>query len=202
VLASSPEDAVAAADRIGRPVAMKLVSRDVLHKSDAGGVLLGVEGATACREAYESIFSAVRLAHPDAAIDGVLVSPMAEAGVELIVGARVDPTFGPVVMVGLGGVFVEILRDVALRLAPVDHATALAMLDELAGADLLRGARGRPPVDRDAVADCVVAVSRFAAQHGADLREVEVNPLIAYPAGRGVVALDAALVGGNEERTA
>jgi acyl-CoA synthetase (NDP forming) len=202
LLAHDADEAAAAARLIGLPVALKIVSPDIVHKSDAGGVALALTDIDSVRDAHDSILTAVHRVHPTASVEGVLVSPMAAAGTELIVGAKVDPTFGPVIMVGLGGVFVETFRDVALRPAPVDHSTARAMLSELAGAAVLEGARGREPADLDAIARCVVAVSRFAAGHGENLREVEVNPLVAYPKGQGVLALDAMLVGGTEEITA
>ncbi len=195
ILARTADEAAAAAEQLGLPVAVKVVSPDVTHKSDVGAVVLGIADAESVRAAYRSIMTSVRAARPDAVVDGVLVTAMAAPGTELIVGAKIDPVFGPVIMVGLGGVHVETLGDVALRLAPVDHRSAMAMLDELTGAAILKGSRGREPADLDAVADCLVAVSRFAAEHREDLSVVEINPLVVYSKGRGAVALDAVLIG-------
>jgi acyl-CoA synthetase (NDP forming) len=178
------EEAVAAAAELGGPVALKALG--LLHKSDAGGVALDLASAAEVHAAYESMDG--RLHAP-----GYCVERMADTrdGVELIAGVRRDPRFGPVAMVGLGGVFAEVLADVAFALAPVAEAEALAMLDRLAGAALLRGARGRAPVDRAAVARTVAAIAALAAAHP-ELAELEVNPLLATPGG--CVALDARIV--------
>ncbi len=131
---------------------------------------------------------------PRARLDGVLVSPMVRDGVEMILGVQHDPTFGPVVMCGLGGVFVEVLADVSFRPAPFDDAEAHRMLRELRGFPLLAGARGRPQGDVDALAAALAALSRFAAAHAGRLESAELNPLMVRPAGRGVIALDALIV--------
>jgi acyl-CoA synthetase (NDP forming) len=193
-LAPDVDGAVAAAEELGHPVALKIVSPDIGHKSDVGGVALGLSGAGAVRAAHRAVLAAVREKAPAARIDGVLVTPLAPLGVETIVGARIDPVFGPVVALGLGGVFVEVLRDVVLRPAPVTRDEAAAMVTALRGAALLAGARGTDPVDVDALAAAVVAVSEFAATHRADLASVEVNPLVVLPAGQGCRALDAVVV--------
>ncbi|WP_420391491.1 acetate--CoA ligase family protein [Acuticoccus sp.] len=190
-LATSREAAVAAARELGGPVALKVASADVLHKSDVGGVRLGVEG-DAAGEAYDAILAAVRKHVPGATVDGVLVSPMVGEGVDTILGAKVDPVFGPIVLFGLGGIFTEVLKDVACRPAPVDPGTARAMIDELSGAALLKGARGTPPADLAALAEAIAALSRFAAANADRLESVEINPLRA--SADGVIALDALLV--------
>lgn len=195
ILAHNADEAAAAAEQLGLPVALKIVSTQIAHKSDIGGVVLGLADSNAVRTAYDSIVKSVGAARPDAVIDGVLVAPMAAPGTELIIGAKIDPAFGPVIMVGLGGVYVETLSDVVVRLAPLDHNSAKAMLSELNGVSLLTGSRGREPVDLEAVADCLVAVSKFAAAHRDDLSVVEINPVVAYPAGKGALALDAVLIG-------
>lgn len=186
--------AVAAAERIGWPTVLKVVSPDITHKSDIGGVALGLADPAAVREAFAAVTGNARAAMPDAAIDGVLVTRMAEPGTELIIGGKVDPVFGPVIMVGWGGVYVEILSEVALRLAPIDVDGAHAMLQELKGAGLLTGARGREPLDVDAVARCLVAVSGFLAEQRDVVEELDINPLLVYPEGRGALAVDAVLV--------
>ncbi len=187
--AASAEAAVAAAERLGRPVVVKVDAVGLPHKSDAGFVRLGVRTPEAVHDAATELLA---LPLPTGASRrGLLVQPMAPPGVELIVGMRRDAQFGPIVLVGLGGVFAEALDDVAVRLAPVQPAEALAMLDELRGRALLVGARGRRPADRQAVADLVVRLGRLALDRS-DLVEVDLNPVIA--GSRGVVAVDALVV--------
>ena len=187
-------EAVQAAEAFGFPAALKIASPDIVHKSDAGGVALGLGSAAAVAEAFAAVTGAARAAHPDARLEGVLVSPMAGDGVEMILGVQHDPTFGPVVLCGLGGVFVETLGDVAFRAAPFDAAEARRMVGELRGLPLLTGARGRPPADVDALADALAALSRFAAVHADRIASAELNPVLVRPAGQGVVALDALIV--------
>ena len=184
-------EAAQAAAALGFPAALKIASPDIAHKSDVGGVALELDTADAVVEAFDAVTRRARAACPDARLDGVLVSPMVAGGVEMILGVRRDPAFGPVVMCGLGGVFVETLRDVAFRAAPFDDAEAHRMLRELRGYPLLAGARGRPPGDADALAAALAALSRFAAAHGGRLESAELNPVVVRPAGQGVVALDA-----------
>lgn len=193
-LATDADTAVAAAARAAGPVVLKVVSPDILHKSDVGGVKLNLSGEDAVRHGHAAILDSVRTHCPTARIDGVLVAPMAPKGVECIVGMHSDPVFGPVVMFGLGGVFVEVLKDVSFRLAPFDHAQALSMIREIKGYALLQGARGAPPCDINALADALVALSRFADARREDFSSVEINPLLALPDGQGVLALDAVLI--------
>ncbi len=193
-LCGTGRDAAQAAAEFGCPVALKIASPDIAHKSDAGGVALGLATADAVTRAFAAVIGRARSAHPDAHFDGVLVSPMVTGGVEMILGVQDDPTFGPVVMCGLGGVFVEALEDVSFRAAPFDAAEAHRMLRELQGFPLLAGARGRPPGDVDALAAALAALSRFAAAHAGQLDSAELNPVLVRPAGQGVVALDALLV--------
>ncbi len=193
-LATDADTAVAAAARAAGPVVLKVVSPDILHKSDVGGVKLNLSGEDAVRYGHAAILDSVRTHCPTARIDGVLVAPMAPKGVECIVGMHSDPVFGPVVMFGLGGVFVEVLKDVSFRLAPFDHAQALSMIREIKGYALLQGARGAPPCDIHALADALVALSRFADARREDFSSVEINPLLALPDGQGVLALDAVLI--------
>lgn len=193
-LAIDADTAVAAAARAAGPVVLKVVSPDILHKSDVGGVKLNLSGEDAVRHGHAAILDSVRTHCPTARIDGVLVAPMAPKGVECIVGMHSDPVFGPVVMFGLGGVFVEVLKDVSFRLAPFDHAQALSMIREIKGYALLQGARGAPPCDINALANALVALSRFADARREDFSSVEINPLLALPDGQGVLALDAVLI--------
>lgn len=194
VLAADADAAVRAAAGLGVPCALKVVSPDITHKSDVGGVKLNVQGDDALRGACADILASVRQHRPDARIDGVLVAPMAPKGVECIAGVHCDPVFGPVVMFGLGGVFVEVLKDVSFRLAPFGRDDALAMIREIKGYALLQGARGAPPCDVGALAEALAALSRFAHARRADFSSVEINPLLALPEGQGVVALDAVVI--------
>ena len=176
------------------PVVLKVVSPDITHKSDVGGVKLNVLGEDAVRRSYADIMASVTQHRPDARVEGVLVAPMAPKGVECIAGVHCDPVFGPVVMFGLGGIFVEVLKDVSFRLAPFDRDEALAMIREIKGFPLLQGARGAPPCDVDALADALATLSRFAHAHAGDFRSIEINPLLALPEGQGAMALDAVVI--------
>jgi acyl-CoA synthetase (NDP forming) len=200
VVATSVAEAAAAAERIGGAVAMKILSPDIQHKSDIGGVELGIKGAKPAEDAFKRIMTAVDLHTTGARIDGVLVSPMTTGGTELILGTTTDATFGPVVMVGLGGVFAEIFEDTALSLAPVDKAQAEKMVRSLKAFPLLDGARGRAPADLDALTDAIVDLSRFAAAHAAEVSEIDINPLLVRATGQGAVALDALIIPTNPEQ--
>ena len=193
-LAVDPEQAAAIAEEIGYPVVLKVQSPDIAHKSEAGGVVLDLRGADEVRAAWPSVLAAVRSHRPDARVDGLLVAEQVEPVVELIAGLKVDEVFGPVVVVGAGGIFVEVLRDVALRLPPLDEAEARAMLEELRVAPLLHGARGRPEADVDAAAAALVCLGELALDLGPRLRELDVNPLLVLPRGGGVLAADALVV--------
>jgi acyl-CoA synthetase (NDP forming) len=187
----SAADAVRAANRIGYPVVMKIASADIGHKSDLGLVEVGVRGDAEVRQVFKRLVATARAAAPDAAIDGVLVAEQA-SGVETVLGVARDELFGPVVMFGLGGVFVEVLRDVTFRVPPFTAADAAQMLDELAGSALLRGVRGQPPADRRALVEAIMGVQRLAVDLSGEVAELDVNPLLAGP--RGVVAADALVV--------
>ncbi|MCY0096831.1 acetate--CoA ligase family protein [Hoeflea ulvae] len=183
-----------AADAIGYPVVMKIVSPDIEHKTEIGGVLVGPGDRAEVMASYDTLIARAAEHCPDALIEGVLVAPMAKKGVETIIGVSRDPVFGPVVMFGLGGVHVEVLKDVAFRHVPFDKAEALSMIDQIRGRALLSGVRGAPPSDVDALADVLVRISAFAAAHRDNIETIDLNPVIALPAGQGVVALDALLV--------
>jgi acyl-CoA synthetase (NDP forming) len=193
-LALDAGQAVEIADDIGYPVVLKVQSPDIAHRSDVGGVRLGVRGADEVRAAWPEVMAAVRSHRPDARIDGLLVAEQVDAVVELIAGLKVDEVFGPVVVAGAGGIFVEVLRDVALRLPPLDQEEARAMLEELRVAPLLHGARGRPPADVDAAAAALACLGELALDLGPRLRALDVNPLLVLPEGRGVLAADALVV--------
>lgn len=190
-LATSADGAVAAARRLGRPVAMKIVSADIAHKTEIGGVLLGVSGDAEVAEAYALLCARAEHHRPDAKLDGILVAAMAEPGVETIIGVTRDPVFGPVLMFGLGGVFVEVFKDVTFRLAPIDLAQARGMIDDIRARSLLDGVRGAASRDTEALAEALVRVSVFADINREELESLEINPLLVMERGRGVLALDA-----------
>ncbi|SAI69617.1 Acetyl-CoA synthetase [Bordetella ansorpii] len=192
--ANSPDEVIAGARSLGFPVAMKVLSADITHKSDVGGVVLDIRDADEAVAAHARILDAARSSAPNARIDGVLVARMVRGGVECILGARRDPALGVVVMLGSGGVTVELLGDVTFRLAPVDIGQARAMVGELRTARLLQGFRGKPPCDVEALAEAIVRLSRFALAAGDSLESVELNPFVVLPAGQGALALDAVLL--------
>jgi len=193
-IAQSRDQAVAAARAIGFPLVLKIVSPDIAHKTEVGGVVVGVRSEGQLIEEYEALLARVTQKAPRARITGVLVAQMVQGGIELILGSKKDPVFGPMVMVGLGGIFAEIMKDVALQPAPVDEEQALAMLGSLKAFALLDGARGRPKADVLAAARAVAALSRFAAEHADQVTEIDINPLVVLEAGQGAFALDALLV--------
>ena len=193
-LVGSADEAIAAAARIGRAVALKVQSPDITHKTEAGAVALGVTGEAAVREAYQRVVASAERAHPGAAIHGVLVQAMAPPGREIILGITRDPTFGPMLMVGLGGIHVEVLRDVAFAPVPLGRDEALDLIGQLKGAALLDGVRGEKPADRAALAELIVVLSRFAADHADAIAEIDLNPDIVHPAGEGLTVVDALIV--------
>ena len=192
--ARTAAEAGEAAAALGFPVVLKVLSADVAHKSDVGGVRLGIADRAGAEAAFAEIGAAVRAARPDAAIDGCLVAPMVTGGVETILGVQRDPVFGPIVMFGLGGIFVEALKDVTFRAAPFDEAEARAMIGSVAAYPLLTGLRGRPPADLDALAAALSRLSRFAAANADTIESLDVNPFLVRPEGEGALALDAVLV--------
>ncbi|WP_295547188.1 acetate--CoA ligase family protein [uncultured Pseudacidovorax sp.] len=192
-------DAAEAADAaltLGGAVALKVVSADLPHKTEAGGVMLGLQGADEVRQAYRDLQARVAQRRPDAKREGALVARMVQGGTECIAGVRQDPVFGPVLLVGLGGIHAEVLRDVAVRVLPVDRAEALAMVRELRAFAVLDGARGRPPADLDSLVDTLCALADLALRAGDSLESAEINPLIARSRTEGgCVAVDALVVG-------
>lgn len=194
-VAGTAEAAVETATRIGYPVVLKVISPDIVHKTDVGGVITGLKDEWAVRGGMATMLNNVRTHCPGARIDGVLVARHVSAGRELIVGAVHDATFGSTVMVGLGGVFAEALADVVFRLAPLQRRDGLDMLGELRGAQLLAGFRGEPPVDLEDVADLIVKVGDLLVSHP-EITEIDLNPVIA--SSDGCVALDARLIVRNQ----
>ena len=191
-VASNAEEAARAAMAIGTPVAMKILSPDIEHKTEAGGVALDVASENAAEE-HDALVARATTYDANAEIRGTLIAPMA-SGVECILGMRRDPMFGPVVMVGTGGVLAEIVNDVSFRKAPIDHEEAKRMIGDLAVSRVLDGVRGRPRCDIDALAGAVAALSRFAAAHADKVASVDVNPFVVLPEGEGGLALDALIV--------
>jgi acetate---CoA ligase (ADP-forming) len=193
-LAASEDDASDAAMRIGGPVALKVQSPDIAHKTEAGAVLLGLNGDASVREGYRTVVARAKAAQPNAKVDGVLVQAMAQRGQEMILGVTRDVTFGPMLMVGLGGIHVEVLKDVAFAPVPLDAEDALALLSELKGAALLDGVRGAKPADKAALVELMVALSRFAADHADQIAEIDLNPVIVHETGEGLSVVDALIV--------
>ena len=195
-LATSADEVASIASQVGFPVVLKVASTDLAHKSDAGGVLVGIADVEAARAGYERILADVAQAAPDASVDGVSVQRQADPGTEVIVGMTSDPQFGPVVMFGLGGIFVEVLKDVAFRLVPLEPRDAAQMLREIRGLPVLTGTRGQAGADLDALEALLLAVSAFVEAHP-EVAELDLNPVFAYPAGHpdgGALAVDARVV--------
>ena len=190
IMAQKARDAVMIADNLGYPVVMKIVSRDVTHKSDAGGVKVGLHNAGEVFQAYDNIMASVKAKYPDAALDGIAVQPMMKGGREVIVGATTDPQFGPMVMFGLGGIYVEAIKDVSFRLAPLSLFDAKGMIAEVKSVALLKGMRGELPSDIDSIVDVILRVSCLMADFPV-IRELDLNPVMVFGAGEGCVALDA-----------
>ncbi|WNJ99540.1 acetate--CoA ligase family protein [Thalassospiraceae bacterium LMO-JJ14] len=194
VLCAIGEEAADAARGFDRPVAMKINGARFAHKTEIGGVMLGIETPEAARAAFVEITERTEQAVPGGGHEGVIVAPMVSGGVETILGVQIDPVFGPAVMFGLGGVFVEVFKDVSFRLAPFDKNEALQMIGETKGAKLLRGVRGRPAADIDALAEALVCLSRFASDHADKLQSIDLNPFVVLPEGQGCLALDCLVV--------
>ncbi len=190
-LAISPEEAARAAQDLGCPVAAKVVAPGLIHKSDVGGVRLNLASPDEAAAAFSAIRDALRIHDPTCTILGVLIAKMAAPGIEVIVGMVRDPQFGPAVMFGLGGVFVEVYKDVAFRLPPLSMAESRAMLLEVKAAPLLTGYRGQPPRDLDALAACACTVARIADEHP-EIQAIDLNPIIAHE--RGCVIVDAKIL--------
>jgi len=190
-LATSADDAAKAAAKAGFPVVLKIVSPNVTHKSDVGGVKIGLEDEAAVREAYDDIVSAVKEHQPKARIEGVAVQAMARPGTEVIVGMSKDPQFGPVLMFGLGGIFVEVLKDVSFRIVPLEERDAREMIDEIKGRAILDGVRGGEPADIGALTGLLLKLSAFA-EANPQVEELDLNPVFAYE--DGCIAVDARIV--------
>jgi len=190
-LAQSKKEAISISKEMGFPVVLKISSPDVIHKSDSGGVELRLANATQVGKAYNEIISSVKQAYPEAQIEGVSVQPMAPSGVEVIVGMSKDPQFGPVLMFGLGGILVEVLKDVSFRIVPVTARDAREMIREIKGYPILEGYRGQKPASIPALEKLIVKVSQFIEKNP-QIKELDLNPIFAYP--DKAVAVDARII--------
>lgn len=188
------------AEKIGYPLVMKVESNDILHKSDVGGVMLNIKSLEQAEEAYDKILANAAQHAPNAKINGILMQKMLKAGTEMIIGLNSDPQFGPMLLVGMGGVFVEVFKDAALYPVPLNHDEALYMLQSLKSFKLLNGYRGNPPADIEALTDMMVKISDFAYRKKDTLKELDMNPLFVYPKGEGVAIADALAVMYEEEK--
>jgi acyl-CoA synthetase (NDP forming) len=190
-LATSKEEAVAISKEVGFPVVLKIVSPDITHKSDIQGVQLGLRTTRQVERAYNNILKSVRQRFSEAFIEGVSVQRMVPPGLEVIIGMTKDVQFGPVVMFGLGGIFVEILKDVSLRIVPLERRDAREMIQEIKGYPLLKGYRGKEPVDITILEEFLLKISTFAENHP-EVKEIDLNPIFAYE--DGATAVDARII--------
>ncbi len=179
-LTTTAEEAAYAATLIGYPVVMKVVSPNIIHKTDVGGVITGVRNETEAMAAFARIMTAVKSAYPDAQVDGIVVEEMIQQGVEIIIGLNNDPQFGPTIMFGLGGVLTEILHDVSFRVLPITRKDAVAMIDEIAGKRILEGYRRQQPVSREMLVDLLVAAAHMGTDLGPELDSVDFNPILVW----------------------
>ena len=190
-LARSKQEAISVSKEMGFPVVLKISSPDVVHKSDSGGVKLGLANAAQVGKAYSEIVSSIKKAYPEAQIEGVSVQSMAPSGVEVIVGMSKDPQFGPVLMFGLGGILVEVLKDVSFRIVPVAERDAREMIREIKGYPVLQGYRGQKPASIPALEQLILKVSQFVEKNP-QIKELDLNPVFAYP--DKAVAIDARII--------
>jgi len=190
-LAKTQREAVSFSQKMGFPVVLKIASPDVIHKSDSGGVKLSLNNAAEVKKAYDEILKKVKRQYPKAAVHGVSVQKMVRPGTEVIIGTSQDPQFGPVIMFGLGGIFVELLKDVSFRVIPVKRKDAQEMIEEIKGYPLLQGYRGKEPASLTALVEIILKVSEFVEQNS-QIKELELNPVFAYR--NKAVAVDARII--------
>ena len=190
-VATTAEDAVKFAEEIGYPTVLKVVSPDVMHKFDVGGVVLDVENPEEVQDAYKKILENVKKNKPDAKIQGILVQEMAPSSTEVIVGSTKDPQFGPALMFGLGGIFVEVLKDVTFRIAPITEQDAREMITEVKAYPVLKGYRGQPPADINAIVKILLNTSKLVMDHQ-EIKELDLNPIIVYE--KGAKTVDARII--------
>ena len=190
-VATSEGEAVKSAETIGYPVVLKIISPDIIHKSDAGGVMVGPKSADEVRSGYNQILKNVKKFNSKAKIVGVLVQEMAPSGTEVIVGAIKDPQFGPAIMFGLGGIFVEVLKDVTFRIAPITEDEACDMISEVKAYPLLKGYRNTPPADMGAITNILLCTSKLVTDHP-EIKELDLNPIMVYK--KGAKTVDARII--------
>jgi acetyltransferase len=195
-LTKTAQQAVQAASKIGFPVVLKIASQDIVHKFDLGGVKLNLQNVSDVRRAYKEILGSVRTKKPLARISGILVEPMAPSGKEVILGMNRDPQFGPILMFGLGGIYVEVLQDVTFRLAPIRELVAQMMIKRTKAHIILEGFRGEPPYDTIAVQDCLKRLSQLVTEFE-DIQELDINPLLVFEKGKGCMIVDARIILGT-----
>jgi acetyltransferase len=193
-LAKSEDEAVELAEKFGYPVVLKIVSPQILHKSDAGGVKVDINDEAGVREAYKTILENAKAYKADANIHGIVVQQMAPWATEIIIGSVNDPTFGATVMFGLGGIFVEVLKDVTFRVAPISESEAAVMLDEIRGAPILDGTRGEAPRDKVALASVLAKYAFMVSDLADEVNESDANPVLVYEKGQGVKVVDARII--------
>ena len=191
VLATTKKEAISLSHQLGFPVALKIVSPDIIHKSDAGGVKLGLGNAAQVGKAYSEILSSIKKHNPQARIQGVSVQKMARPGIEIIIGMTKDQQFGPVLMFGLGGILVEVLKDVSFRIVPLTPRDAHEMIREIKGYPVLEGYRGHEPADVPFLENLLVKVSEFVDKNP-EIKELDLNPILAYK--NGAIAVDARVI--------
>jgi acyl-CoA synthetase (NDP forming) len=190
-LAKTQKEAVSLSQKMGFPVALKITSPDVIHKSDSGGVKLSINSVAEVKKAYDEILKKVRKQYPDAIIHGVSVQKMIQPGTEVVVGTSKDPQFGPVIMFGLGGIFVELLKDVSFRVIPVEQRDAQEMIKEIKGYPLLQGYRGKEPANISVLVEIILKISKLIEENP-QIKELELNPIFAYR--NKAVAVDARII--------
>ena len=186
LIAHSATEAASKAEEIGYPTVLKIVSPDILHKTEIGGVIVGLKTGDQVRSAYNQIFANVKQHDPKVRVEGVLVQSMAPEGIEVIVGGLRDSTFGPTVLFGLGGIFVEVLKDASFRVAPVSKLDTRQMIEEVRGYPLLKGARGQPASDEEAISRIIQTTSKLMLENN-QIQQVDLNPVIVYAKGAAVV---------------
>ncbi len=190
-LARTLKEAVLLSQKMGFPVALKIASPEIVHKSDSGGVRLSLNNTSEVRAAYREIIDGVQKKYPSASIQGVSVQKMAKPGTEVIVGTSKDPQFGPVIMFGLGGIFVEVLKDVSFRIIPLSRKDSLEMIEEIKGYPLLQGYRGKESVDIPALTEIILKISRVMEENP-EIKELELNTIMAYK--KGALAVDGRII--------
>ncbi len=198
-VATSANQAAQIAEKLGCPVAMKISSPQIIHKSEAGGIQLNLSEKTLVEKAYRELVQSGKKYKPEAVIEGVLVQEMVSGGTEVIIGVSKDPTFGPTIMFGLGGIFVEILQDVSLRVLPITRRDAEEMVREIKGYEILKGARGKSKADVKVIVDILLKVSALAMDLGESIAEIDLNPVIVLPEGKGARVVDALIIRENDK---